>query len=246
MIVRCDLHIHTDLSPCAEADMTPGNVVAMAKLIGLQVIAITDHQSTGNCRAAIALSAAIGGPVVIPGLEVESSEEIHLLCLFPDLEKAEQLEVRVRATMPVLSNRPDIFGDQHYYDDHDAICGTEERLLLVPCSLGCDEIARLTLELGGACIPAHVDRDANSMLLILGTIPGDFPTKWLELSARTDVDIFRANHPELEPYQFFTGSDAHRLQDLADPGWPMELPHVQPGPSDRIMMIKALRHELNQ
>ena len=135
MIVRCDLHIHTDLSPCAEADMTPGNVVAMAKLIGLQFIAITDHQSTGNCRAAMALSASIDGPVVIPGLEVESSEEIHLLCLFPDLEKAEQLEHRIRATMPVRPNRPDIFGDQHYYDDQDNICGTEERLLLVPCSL---------------------------------------------------------------------------------------------------------------
>ena len=218
----------------------------MAKLIGLQVIAITDHQSTDNCRAAMALSASIDGPVVIPGLEVESSEEIHLLCLFPDVEKAEQLEDRIRATMPVRSNRPDIFGDQHYYNDQDTICGTEERLLLVPCSLSCDEIARLTLELGGACIPAHIDRDANSMLLILGSIPDDFPTGWLELSARTDIGIFRVRHPELEPYQFFTGSDAHRLQDLADPGWPMELPHFIPGPAGRIMLIKALRHELNQ
>ena len=192
------------------------------------------------------LSASIDGPVVIPGLEVESSEEIHLLCLFPDLEKAEQLEHRIRATMPVRPNRPDIFGDQHYYDDQDNICGTEERLLLVPCSLGCDEIARLTLELGGACIPAHIDRDANSMLLILGSIPDDFPTDWLELSARTDVGIFCARHPELERFQFFTGSDAHRLQDMADPGWPMELPHVIPGPTGRLMLIKALRHELNQ
>ena len=246
MIVRCDLHLHTDLSPCAEADMTPGNLVAMAKLIGLQAIAITDHQSTGNCRAAMALSAAIEGPLVVPGLEVESSEEIHLICLFPELDQAEALETVVRAGMPNRPNRPDIFGEQHYYDEQDEICGSEERMLLVPCSLGCSEIARLTLNLGGVCIPAHVDRDANSMLLILGTVPEDFPAARLELSARTDPTGFRSAHPHLQRYHLMTNSDAHRLTDIADPGWPLKIPEFLPGPEGRNSLIQALREELNQ
>jgi hypothetical protein len=226
--------------------MTPGNLVAMAKLIGLQVIAITDHQSTGNCRAAMALSDTIEGPLVVPGLEVESSEEIHLICLFPDPEKAEALEAKVRAAMPDIPNRADIFGEQHYYDEQDEIRGFEERMLLLPCSLGCSEIAQLALNLGGVCMPAHVDRDANSMLLILGTVPEDFPAARLEVSRGTDLAGFRAGHPQLARYHLMTNSDAHRLTDIADPGWPLEIPEFLPGPEGRVSLIQALREELNQ
>ncbi len=241
MIVRCDLHLHTDLSPCADPDMTPGNIVAMAALKGLQAIAITDHQSCGNCSAAMTIAERLGGPLVLPGLEVESQEEIHLLCLFPDLAAASRMEARVRAAMPEFKNRRDIFGAQHYYNAEDEICGEEDRLLLVACGIDCFELARLALDLGGVCLPAHVDREANSMLATLGLIPPDFPTRWLEVSAAGDERRLLADHPELLDYRLLSNSDAHRLSDIAEPGWPLQVPDFSPDADGRQKLILALR-----
>lgn len=214
----CDFHIHSALSPCADPDMTPGNIVGMAKLQGLQAIAITDHQSCGNCAAAIRQSEKTGGPLVVPGLEVESREEIHMICLFPTLAAAQSFCTFVWSGLPMILNRADIFGEQLYFDENDELAGQEDRLLLQACSLGCDELARLALSLDGVCLPAHIDREANSMLTILGQVPPDFPCSWLELSLTADENRFRSRHPELSDYQFFHGSDAHRLADLATAG----------------------------
>ena len=143
MKLLCDFHIHSALSPCADPEMTPGNIVGMASLQGLAAIAITDHQSCGNCASAMAQSARIGGPLVLPGLEVESSEEIHLICLFPTLASALTFATAVWDSLPEIRNRPDIFGDQTYYDQNDLPTGLEDRLLLQACGIGCDELARL-------------------------------------------------------------------------------------------------------
>lgn len=212
--LRTDLHIHTVLSPCAEREMTPGNIVGMAILSELDVIAITDHQSCGNCAAAIAISQALDGPTVIPGMEVESAEEIHLLCLFPDLESARICEAEIQASQPYRLNRKDIFGEQWIMDENDERVGDEERMLLMPSQLSCDEIAARVISLGGVCIPAHLDREANSMLVSLGSVPPEFPTKVIELSRRVDPTRFFRQHPELSTYQFITNSDAHRLETL--------------------------------
>jgi 3',5'-nucleoside bisphosphate phosphatase len=241
MIVRCDLHLHSDLSPCSDPDMTPGNIVAMAALKGLQAIAITDHQSCGNCGPAMAMADRLGGPLVLPGLEVESQEEIHLLCLFPDLAAAQEMERLVRGAMPYHRNRKDIFGEQHFYNNQDEIIGEEERLLLIASQLDCFELARQALDLGGVCLPAHVDREANSMLTVLGLIPPDFPTRWLELSAATDERQLLEIHPELLQYRFLGNSDAHRLEDIAEPGWPLQIPGFSPDAGGRQKLIQALR-----
>jgi len=241
MNVRCDLHLHTDLSPCADPDMTPGNIVAMAGLKGLQVIAITDHQSCGNCGPAMAIAAKMGGPLVIPGLEIESSEEIHLVCLFPTLDAACRMESLVRQAMPLMPNRRDIFGEQHYYDEDDGIVGEETRLLLVACRLDCFELAENALALGGVCLPAHIDREANSMLNTLGRIPPDFPARWLELSASADEKALLSDHPELLNYRLISSSDAHRLADIAEPGWPLHLPDFSADQNGRQKLILALR-----
>lgn len=213
--LRADLHIHSVLSPCADRDMTPGNIVGMARILGLDVIAITDHQSCGNCAAAMAISDAIGGPLVIAGMEVESAEEIHLLCLFPDLQSAVSCEILIRAGMPNLPNRKDIFGEQWLMDEDDERVGEESRLLLIPCGMTCDEIASLVLERGGVCIPAHLDREANSMLVSLGAVPPDFPASFIEVSTQMEPARFMDRHPELSHYGVLVNSDAHRLETLA-------------------------------
>ncbi len=224
--LRADLHIHSVLSPCAERDMTPGNIIGMAMLLGLDVIAITDHQSCGNCAAAMAISAALEGPLVIPGMEIESAEEIHLLCLFPDLGSARACEADIRASQPKRANRPDIFGEQWLMDENDERVGEEPRLLMSPSCYSCDEIAVRVLAAGGVCIPAHLDREANSMLVSLGAVPPDFPTDIIELSTHAVPDAFFRTHPGLAGYRYLVNSDAHSLETFAAsrPDWAREGP----------------------
>jgi PHP family Zn ribbon phosphoesterase len=213
--LRSDLHIHSVLSPCSERDMTPGNIVGMAMISQIDVIAITDHQSCGNCAAAMAISQRIGGPIVIAGIEAESAEEIHLLCLFPDLSSAKACEMKLQENQPFIENRTDIFGEQWLMDENDERVAIEERMLLMPSRLTCNEIAQMVLSLGGACLPAHLDREANSMLISLGSVPPDFPAAVIELSRNVDPDRFFAEHLDLLQYQYIVNSDAHRLETIA-------------------------------
>lgn len=211
-----DLHIHSALSPCADEAMTPLNIVAMAKLKDLDVIAVTDHQSCGNCAAVMAAAARMDGPVVLPGLEIESAEEIHLLCLLPDIAAARRMEKQVRDHMPERSNRPDIFGEQQLLDENDMIIGCESRLLLQPCTLDCGELAQVAAGLGGVLIPAHIDRDAYSMLQTLGAIPPDYPARWLEYADPDNARLLPERMPSLRLYRPLFNSDAHRLESISE------------------------------
>lgn len=240
--IRVDLHIHSALSPCAEAEMTPGNIVGISKLIGLDVIALTDHQSCGNCQAAMHLSDEIGGPLVLPGIEATSAEEIHLLCLFDDLQAARFFEEILRETQLERENRPEIFGHQYYFNRSDQIIGEETRLLLMPSRLRCDELATEAYRLGGACLPAHVDREANSIMATLGAIPAECSFAWIEISRQADPDRLLRQYPELKAYNRMRNSDAHRLADVADPGWPLPVPGFRPGPAGRKQVVQRLRN----
>lgn len=241
MKLRCDFHIHSALSPCADPDMTPGNIVSMARLQDIQAIAITDHQSCGNCRPALEIASQTGDLIVLPGLEVESSEEVHLVCLFADIGSAEKFAALVWGSLPSISNRPDIFGEQLYFDSQDQVIGHESRLLLQACGISCDELAREALNLGGVCLPAHVDREANGMLSILGHIPPDFPASFLEVSAMADENSLLKRFPELRAFRMIRGSDAHRLEDLAMAGWAIDLKVKNSQKLTAALIIEALR-----
>jgi len=226
--------------------MSPGMIVGLAMLAGLDFIAVTDHQSCGNCEAAMAIGEAYAGPVVIPGMEVESSEEIHLLCLFPDLPAARYMEQQIQATLLPLKNRPEIFGEQLLFNEDDEPVGHQDRLLMQACQLSCDDIARQVLDLGGVCIPAHLDREANSMLTSLGAVPQDFPTRWIELSRRVDPGQFFKTHPELQRYPYLVDSDAHHLNQIDGPGWPIEVQPWSNPQEARLHLLAALRPETRQ
>jgi len=246
MIISYDLHIHSALSPCAESDMTPGNIVGMAYLNGLDLIAITDHQSCANIRSALAaadlLRAEQGkAPVIIAGIEIECAEGFHLLAYFPDPDTADSFEQYLNGHRYLIPNRPDIFGSQYLFDANDEICGTVSNLLLTAVDLSSAHLEKSIWDAGGYMVPAHIDRNSYSMLESLGCIPEEFEGGILEVSKYCDKSRFLDSHPELLPYYFLKNSDAHRLADIADPGNTLELLQIYPDIFDSSHVVKALR-----
>lgn len=206
-----DLHIHSALSPCGDEDMTPNNIVNMSLLKGLDVIAVTDHNSCGNVRAV--MEVAGDRLLVIPGLEVETAEEVHVLCYFPTLEQAEQLWEILKAHRLPVKNKPEIFGRQLYMNAEDQIVGEEEYLLVTATGLSLNEVFAHAKSLGGVAVPAHIDRSSYSVISNLGFLPPE-----LEVGA---VEITGANlaawQEDWKDYSIISDSDAHYLGDIAEP-----------------------------
>ena len=165
-----DLHIHSCLSPCGDDDMTPNNLVGMAALSGCQVIAITDHNTCKNAGAVMEAGRE-AGLLVVPGMELCTAEEAHVVCLFETLEGAMVFDQYVWENMPHIPNRPEIFGEQRLMDSQDRQTGLLEDLLLVSSFLGVDQVPEIAARYGGVAFPAHVNRDSYSVLASLGTIP---------------------------------------------------------------------------
>lgn len=212
-----DLHIHSALSPCGDNDMTPNNIVNMSLIKGLDIIAVTDHNSCGNVRAV--MKAAEGKICVVPGMEVETAEEVHVVCYFPTVDKAEAMEKIVRAHLPKIQNRPDIFGNQYYMDAEDAVVGEEETLLVSATTLDILSVCQLVAEQGGVAVPAHIDRSSYSVLSNLGAVPPELEAKTLEITSRNREQL-APNYPE---YKILTNSDAHYLEDIAEPVYQIDI-----------------------
>ncbi len=216
-MIYYDFHIHSCLSPCGDGDMTPNNIVNMAALLGLNAIAVSDHNTVGNVKAAMEVAKEVG-ITVIPGMEVETEEEVHILTLYPTLEAAMEAASEVYKKLPAIKNRPEIFGEQVFMDKDDNIIGYEEKLLISPAAMSMNYLADVVKSVGGLYIPAHVDRHSYSVLTNLGFIPDDIDIKNIEISRMTeDVESYLAAREELKKYKIFRNSDAHYLQDIATP-----------------------------
>ena len=213
-MIYYDFHIHSCLSPCGDKDMTPNNIVNMAALLGLNAIAISDHNAVGNVKSAMEVAKEVG-ITVIPGMEVETEEEVHILTLYPTIEAAEAAASEVQKKLPAIKNRPEIFGEQVFMDKDDNICGYEEKLLISPAAMSMNYLFDVVKSVGGIYIPAHVDRHSYSVLTNLGFIPDDIDIKNIEISRMTeDVESYLAAREELLKYRIFRNSDAHYLQDM--------------------------------
>ena len=151
-----DLHIHSCLSPCGDDDMTPANLVGMAAVKGLDVIALTDHNSCANCPAAM-YHGENYGVTVIPGMELTTEEEVHVICLFARLEDALAFDRLVYERLMPVPNREEIFGKQQVMNEKDEVTGTKEYLLINATSISFDEVFPLVRSYGGIAYPAHVD-----------------------------------------------------------------------------------------
>ena len=217
--ISVDLHIHSVLSPCGDIMMTPGNLVGMAKINGLEAIALTDHNAMQNIPAAIKIGEAYD-IVVIPGMELETAEEIHVVCLFPDTESLRAFQdVVVESYGPKIpANRPDIFGKQLIYDEEDEECGELERMLLIPSGITIDDVFGIVEGLGGIAFPAHVDRDSYSVLTTLGALPYGYKNGFVEISCECDKGNLVKMYPELEKYKLLPSSDAHYIDKIQEAG----------------------------
>lgn len=211
--MKADLHIHTALSPCASDDMTPNNIVNMAYLKGLDAIAITDHNSSKNVEAAMEVAKNVGIKL-IPGMEIQSKEDIHIICLFRSLESLFKLQSLVDENLNKVPNRPDIFGNQIILDSNDNKVGYEENLLLSSVNLSVEQILNSVAGFGGVPVPAHIDRQGNGMIGVLGFIPDDLPIEYLEISRGCDRQNLLKQNKYLSKYILYTSSDAHALGNI--------------------------------
>lgn len=208
--LAADLHIHSCLSPCAGEDMTPNNIVGMAVLKGLDIIAVCDHNCARNLPA-IACAARAAGLLFLPGLEVETREEAHVLTLFPALSPALAFGDWVYAHLPDIPNAPSFFGEQLILDENDELLGKEPRMLIQATTLCIDEIAAQCRTLGGVPVPAHINRTSNSLLASLGFVPPGPAFTALEVYAPLPV-----SGVDLSRYHVLYNSDAHTLGDISE------------------------------
>jgi hypothetical protein len=214
---RADLHVHTVLSPCAELDMGAPDIVEKCLLEGIDIIAVTDHNAVANAKA-VADAARYTDLEVICGSEVQSSEDIHILCLFPNLEAAVSFGKWVENLLPPVKNRPDSFGHQFVIDKDNRILEEVPFLLLQGIDATVEQIISRTHQLGGASILAHIDRPAYSYLAVLGMIPENLPVDAVELSGKLSKEEALAWKEKAGGRRIIRSSDAHRLSDLKGDG----------------------------
>lgn len=217
-----DFHIHSCLSPCADNDMTPNNIAGMATLAGLNMVALTDHNSCRNCPAFFA-AAKKNGIIPIAGMELTTAEDIHVVCLFEHLADALRFNDEVDGLRIRFKNRVDIFGDQLLTDENDVIVGTEEDLLSNATQIPIDAVAALVAKYHGICYPAHVDREANGIIATLGAFPDDGDFAIAEFHDAERAEEYQARYPVLKKMKITVGSDAHYLWDIRDKAHYFEL-----------------------
>ena len=220
--MKFDLHIHSCLSPCANLEMSPSEIVTRAVAAGIDGIALTDHQSARNTPA-IAECARRAGLKCLFGMEVQTAEEVHTVALFDTTEQALALTDWVYAAMPKRVNDPETFGDQPVVTWDDDIVEMEWRILAMGCRRTIPETAAKVHELDGLYIAAHIDRPNFSVISALGAIPEPPPTtncqqpttKYfdaVELSRTADESLWL---PKAAGYAVIRSSDAHNLDDVA-------------------------------
>ncbi len=210
-----DLHIHSCLSPCGDDDMTPNNIAGMAALNGLNIVALTDHNSSKNCPAFFE-ACRRNGLIPIAGMELSTAEDIHLVCLFPELEQAMAFDKEIEGHLPNIANRPDIFGNQLILDENDVETGREDKLLITATDLWTADAIALARSFGAHVRPAHIDRTSNGMIAVLGDVPTEYGFNFVEFNDGGNKEAYFADYPSLEGRSAIVSSDAHHLWDIAE------------------------------
>ncbi len=209
-----DLHTHSCLSPCGDNDNTPASIAGIAAVSELDIVALTDHNTTKNCPAFFA-AAEHYGVIPIAGMELTTAEDIHILYLFPTLEKAMEFGDYIDSRRIKIKNRTDIFGEQLIMNENDEVVGYEEHLLSNATTVTVDETVDLAEKFGGVCLPAHIDRSSNSIISVLGAIPEENNFKCVEFYDYSKYEEYKTKY-KLEDKKVLIDSDAHYLHNLHD------------------------------
>lgn len=205
MKITYDLHIHSALSPCADDQMTPANIVGWAKIAGIDAVAIADHNAIANVQVAIDVGNAYD-VVVVPAMELQTAEDIHILCLFEKFEDLQGFYSSINFAN--IQNRAEIFGEQWIMDDDDNVIATEPRMLLVASEISVEDVTSLAKQYNGIAIAAHIDREENGMVAILGTVTDDFSVVEVSPTATDSICV------HCQGRKVITNSDAHVLEDI--------------------------------
>ena len=213
--LRYDLHLHSCLSPCGDMDMTPCNIAGMAHLNGLDLVALTDHNSVDNCPAFFAACEEYG-IVPIAGMELTTSEDIHLLCVFETLADALAFGKTVKPHRMKIPNRVEIFGEQPIMNERDEKIGEDPFFLPAATDLDLITAAETVYAHHGVCWPAHIDRDANGLLAVLGFFPPEPEFRIAELRDKENRELAGGR-------TVVVCSDAHRLWEIGEAGGTLTL-----------------------
>ncbi|MBR3393682.1 MAG: PHP domain-containing protein [Firmicutes bacterium] len=209
-----DFHVHSCLSPCGDNDNTPNNLAGMASLNGVTLMALTDHNSSRNCPAFFK-AARRYGIVPVAGMELTTAEDIHVVCLFETLEEALAFNDEVDERRIRIKNREEVFGEQLILDENDEIIGREEDLLINATTISLDEVPAMVEKYRGICYPAHIDRQANGAISILGDFPHYVGFKMAELNDAANKESYIEKY-SLQNLKIMVSSDAHYLDQLRE------------------------------
>ncbi len=212
-VYLADLHIHTALSPCAEAEMTPPAIVEAAVSRGVRMVGICDHNSAENALS-VAEAGRAAGVTVICGMEVQTCEDVHVLTFFENPGALLAWQGEVYAALSDIENDEERFGEELVLDPMGAVTGRLRRLLLASTSMGIDRVGRRVRELGGLVVPAHVDRPSFSLIRSLGFVPPGLDPDAVEVSPRTGARRAREAYPGIAGLPIIVSSDAHRLNEI--------------------------------
>ena len=206
--------------------MIPPLIVREALGRNIHLIAITDHNATANIWA-VQKAAEGTDLVVLPGMEVQTAEEVHCVCLFDTLDQANSFQSIVDAALPAFMNDTDLFGEQFIVDETGDFIRREERLLLTSTHLTIEQAWKHVSDLGGLFIPAHVNRKAFGLIENLGMVPADLPIEALEISRHIRPEEARKKFPQIAPYPLIQAGDVHYLADFLGPmAFYMEKPSI--------------------
>ncbi len=209
---RCDLHIHTCLSPCADLDMHPAALVKKAVERGLGVIAISDHNASENVQY-VMRAAGQGPPAVIAGMEITTVEEVHVLALMPGLGDLLGVQKVIYDHLPGRNDER-LFGCQAVVNEKGEVEGINDRLLIGATDIPVSDVVGMIHGFGGLAVASHIDRESFSVISQLGFVDDDSGFDALEISRVLGIERARERYPELARYPFITSSDAHNLADI--------------------------------
>ena len=222
---KADLHVHTVLSPCGSLEMSPKNIITRAREMDLDILGITDHNSTRQCEV-MQMVGAREGIHILCGVEINTREEVHCLAFFDQADHRKSFEKMLDDHLANIRNDPEKFGYQVLVDEAERILDQPEKLLISAIDMGVEEVEKRVHEMGGIFIPAHIDRMRNGIIAQLGFIPDSLRCDAVEISPFAGDETLNQQHQSLEQYTVIRGSDAHYLNDIGKVHTRVYLEHV--------------------